>query len=264
MNNTVIIVVSVVLVFTSIALTAVDYFTKESSFAGVSSLSVNSTGCDGAKGPSGLPGADGDDGPAGDTGPPGIAGAPGDKGLPGLNGSAGSPGEQGPLGEQGDPGLPGSTGTGLGVQVYAYQTTADGGSGATNNWVNVPMNINLGGTLDGVFTSLDPATGFFTLQPGSYTIQAVATVYNTVAGILYLFRTDTNAQVAAGTPGGTSATSSFPTEVGVDISVSAATSYNLRMGTTSNPGSTALGVDARAFFSTPINTYAILTIIKTS
>lgn len=261
MNNTLVTIVSILFVVAALTLTTVDYFvTTEPDAADVSTLSVNNS-CDGIKGPPGLPGEDGDDGPEGDIGPPGVAGAPGEKGLPGLDGNVGPPGEQGPPGVQGAAGTPGTAS--LGVQVYAYNSTTFGGTGANLNWVNEPMNANFGGNLDGVFTSLNATTGIFTLQPGNYTIQAAAIAFSTDSGMLALWRTDTDSQVAVGTPGGTSVTSAFPSEVGVDIEVLSATPFRLRMATQTGSGGSNLGSSAMSTFTTPFNVYAILTIFKT-
>lgn len=241
----------VVLVITATTLLSIDYNVTR----------LDHEQCFSPKGENGTNGVKGETGPQGDKGPNGTTGAKGLKGPSGIQGMPGLRGTNGSAGLQGSPGPAGSPGANMMIQTYAYVTSGDGGvlTGAT--WTTVPLNTNLGGNLDGIFTSLDPSTGVFTLEPGSYLLHGSVISYDCTSANVYIWRMDTVAAALPGS-GGRVGTTSLVLDIVYSLTLTGARPYALRVAAGTTSGTGGIGLSGTSYFTAANNTYAILSIIR--
>lgn len=217
--------------------------------------------CFSPKGKNGTDGVKGETGPPGDKGPNGTVGVKGLKGPAGIQGNPGPRGANGSAGLQGSPGTPGSPGANQMIQIYAYTSSGDGGVLTGGTWTTVPLNTNLGGNLDGVFTSLNPSTGVFTLQPGSYLLHGSVISYDCTSANVYFWRMDTVAAALPGS-GGLVGTTSLVLDVVYSLTLAGARPYALRVAAGTTSGTGGMGLNGTPYFTATNNTYAILSIIR--
>ena len=137
------------------------------------------TGSTGPTGPTGTAGSAGAAGSTGPTGPTGTAGSAGATGSTGPTGPTGTAGSAGASGSTGPTGPTGSAAPSVGYQYYAEtQPSGTSAGSSSQTWATRNINTVVTGNLDGVSTSLNTGTNVFTLQPGTYTIQASAPAWS--------------------------------------------------------------------------------------
>ncbi len=152
------------------------------------------TGATGSVGPAGANGLTGATGAAGAVGPQGIQGLTGAQGLAGTAGADGATGAAGAVGPQGVAGLKGETGDAALVSKIAFikDLKLSGVNGGTCDpakaWDQVRDLNSLSG--DSSFVSL--SSNMFTLDAGTYIIEAHAPAYLDGFHKAVLFNVDSN------------------------------------------------------------------------